>query len=104
MISRRSILTGFAGLLAAPAIIKCSASLMPVKAFASGLVAGEQIYAGDFVYLDTTTGVLYRWSPAFPSRDEPIIVGIAPTTYAKDTAVDYDQVTRYGSAQLHRVF
>lgn len=33
MINRRSILTGFAGLLAAPAIIKCSSSLMPVKAF-----------------------------------------------------------------------
>jgi hypothetical protein len=61
ILSRRKFFTGLAaglGILAAPSIIKTPGLLMPVKAqptlsFAPGTywVAGEQLYAGDFITL-----------------------------------------------------
>lgn len=42
-LSRRSLLTGFAGLLAAPAIVRAS-SLMPIKVFTAPVVDEPFVY------------------------------------------------------------
>ena len=79
--SRRSLLTGLAALLAAPAIVRVS-SIMPVKAFVGDgvallatphpimdLVAGAQIYAGDLIVM--------RGGRFHPMRPGEVCVGVA---------------------------
>ena len=92
MITRRGLITGFAALLAAPAIVRAS-SLMPVSPwnpgdgvalwsvpYPPGPVAGEHLWAGDLLTLKSG-----RYVRAAPTDK---IMGVSLTTCSPNVEVD----------------
>lgn len=82
MISRRGLLTGFASLLSAPAIVQAT-SIMPVKAWREPMarvrymqwgagimegnyICGEGLAIGDAVRIGRDDGKLYKLTHVFP--------------------------------------